>query len=89
LDEVDRICGPILGFWGEEDERVGMTNVHAFAQELRDRDVEFEYTVFPGLGHGFLAANFEPEADGHDAARTSWDQACRFFSNNLAVERQR
>src|SRR5262249_50558043 len=51
LDEVDRIHGPLLGFWGDRDERVGIDNVTAFARALEDRDLNFEYTIYPGLDH--------------------------------------
>ena len=31
----------------------------------------------------FLAANFEPDADGHEVARTSWDRMRSFFADHL------
>src|ERR687885_403268 len=34
-----------------------MDNVEKNASALRQRNVDFEYTVYPGLGHGFLAAS--------------------------------
>src|SRR5262249_29865721 len=60
LDEVDRMTGPILGFWGERDERVQMDDVGALAAALAARGTEFEHTVYPDVGHGFLASGFEP-----------------------------
>jgi dienelactone hydrolase len=82
LDEVDRIRGPILGFWGDQDERVGQMNIAAFARALGERGIDFEHTVFPGLDHGFLQAGFEPGADGHDLTRGSWERALSFFATH-------
>jgi carboxymethylenebutenolidase len=83
LDEVDRIQGPLLGFWGDQDERVGQANVEAFARALGERGIDFEHTVFAGLDHGFLQAAFEPGTEGHDAARSSWERALGFFAKHL------
>jgi dienelactone hydrolase len=79
LDVVDTMTGPILGFWGDRDERVGMANVAALAEALTTRDVDFRHTVFQGLDHGFMAASFELGAEGYDAARSSWTRTLEFF----------
>ena len=83
LDEVDRMTGPILGFWGDRDERVGMDNVAALASALEERGVPFDHTVYPGLGHGFLSSSFEPGAPGHDQAVDAWARTIQFFRSNL------
>lgn len=83
LDETERIHGPLLGFWGDQDERVGQANIAAFARALGERGIEFEHTVFPGLDHGFLQAGFEPSAEGHDSARSSWERTLGFFATRL------
>jgi carboxymethylenebutenolidase len=85
LDEVDRIGGPLLGFWGDRDERVGVANVELFAQQLNERGADFEHVVYPGLDHGFLQACFEPGAEGHEHARQSWDRTLAFFDHHLAA----
>jgi dienelactone hydrolase len=83
LEQADRMHGPILGFWGELDERVGIPNVEALAQQLTERGVDFEHEVYPGLDHGFLQAGFEPGADGHEQARSSWERTLAFFDQHL------
>ena len=82
LDVADQIRGPIIGFWGDQDQRVGIHNVRAFAEAMAEHEVDFEHTVFEGLDHGFLAANFEPGSPGHDEARRAWDQTLAFFGQN-------
>jgi carboxymethylenebutenolidase len=84
LEQVDRMQGPILGFWGELDERVGIPNVEQLAQRLHERSVDFEHVIYPGLDHGFLQAGFEPDAEGHDHARSSWERTLAFFDAQLA-----
>lgn len=83
LDQVDHMTGPILGFWGDRDERVGMSNVAAFAAALAERQVDFDHTVYPGLDHGFLASSFEPGAPGHEQAAEAWARTIEFFRSNL------
>jgi carboxymethylenebutenolidase len=83
LDEVDRMRGPILGFWGDRDERVGPSNVAALAAALAERGVDFEHTMYEGLDHGFLAAGFEPGASGHAQAREAWAHTLAFFAARL------
>jgi carboxymethylenebutenolidase len=84
LDEVDRISGPILGFWGDQDQGVGMDNVKALDGALSERGVEHEFRMFPGLGHGFMAASrLDPEAAEYDAACQAWTAAVDFFRRHI------
>jgi carboxymethylenebutenolidase len=85
LEVVDDIKGPIVGFWGDQDQGVGMDNVERLAQALRDRGVEFEHTVYPGLGHGFMSASgLEPANPGYEAACEAWTRTIGFFRQHLA-----
>lgn len=84
LDEVDRIHGPLLGHWGDQDERVGIPNVEAFARALEQRGVDFEHTVYPGLDHGFLQVGFDEGAPGHDLAAASWARTLAFLETHVA-----
>jgi dienelactone hydrolase len=83
LDEVERMHGPILGFWGANDERVGIASVHALAEALEARGVNFEHVVYPGLGHAFLQNGFDPGAPGHEHAAASWERTRTFFREHL------
>lgn len=85
LERVDAIAGPILGFWGSLDERVGIANVERFAAALSERAVDFDANILPGLDHGFLQAAFEPDAEGHDAAVTSWDRSVAFLTDTTVT----
>ncbi len=86
LDQVDRINGPVLGFWGDQDTGVGMDNVRRLAGELQRRGVEFEHTIYPGLGHGFLAASqLDPNHEAYGGACDAWTRTVDFYRNRLGA----
>jgi carboxymethylenebutenolidase len=84
LDALDAIDGPLLGFWGAEDEGVGMDTVAALAAGLEQRNVAFDHTIYPGLAHGFLArSNLEPGNAGYEEACDSWTKTIEFYRAHL------
>lgn len=86
LDQVDAIHGPVIAFWGDHDEGVGMDNVAKLAEGLNARGVDFEHVIYPGLGHGFLKRAL-PAADepGHGDAADSWERALAFLRRHLGA----
>jgi carboxymethylenebutenolidase len=85
LTLVDHMRGPILGFWGDQDSGVGMDKVAQLASALKARGVDFEHTVYPGLGHGFMAASqLDPAHEAYDAACKSWTRTIEFFRTHIA-----
>ena len=85
LDEAEKIQVPLLGFWGEQDEGVGMENVESLRRKLVSAGKDHEFHIYPGLGHGFLAAYLEePSTPGYDAACESWTRALSFLRERLA-----
>jgi carboxymethylenebutenolidase len=84
LTLADRMNGPILGFWGDQDSGVGMENVERLAAALTARQVGFEHTIYPGLGHGFMAqSGLEPEHPAYRAACESWTRSVDFYRAHL------
>lgn len=83
----DRMQGPILGWWGDQDSNVGIENVEKLAEQLKSNpNATFEYKVYPGLGHGFLAASrFDPNSEAYEAACESWARTLDFYRQHLAV----
>jgi carboxymethylenebutenolidase len=80
LEALDEMNGPLLGFWGDQDAGVGMENVAALVAGLEQRGVSFEHTIYPGLGHGFLArSNLEPGNEGYEQACESWTTTIEFY----------
>src|SRR5205807_1930822 len=85
LEVADRITGPIIGFWGDQDEGVGMANVERLAEALGERGVDFQHTIYPGLGHGFMSASgLEAGNPGYDAACEAWTRSLGFFREHLS-----
>jgi carboxymethylenebutenolidase len=85
LTLTERMHGPILGFWGDQDTGVGMDNVEKLAAALDERGVEFEYTIHPGLGHGFMAqSQLDPAHEAYEAACQSWTRTLDFYRRELA-----
>jgi carboxymethylenebutenolidase len=84
LELLDDIRGPLLGFWGDQDKGVGMHNVETLIGGLEKRRVPFDHTIYPGLGHGFLArSNLEEGMDGYAEACDSWTRAIGFYREHL------
>jgi carboxymethylenebutenolidase len=85
MEVADRITGPIIGFWGDQDEGVGMANVERLAEALGERGVDFQHTIYPGLGHGFMSASgLETGNPGYDAACEAWTRSLGFFREHLS-----
>jgi carboxymethylenebutenolidase len=86
LDQLDAISGPVIGFWGDQDDGVGMDNVAKLADGLRARGADFEHAVYPGLGHGFLKQALDDAEDaGHGNAAESWERALAFWRRHLGA----
>ena len=86
LSFVNRIYGPLIGFWGDQDTGVGMDNVAALAKGLEERQVDFKYTVYPGLGHGFMSASqLDPNHDAYEKACNAWTQTIEFYREKLGA----
>ncbi|HVD02329.1 MAG TPA: dienelactone hydrolase family protein [Candidatus Dormibacteraeota bacterium] len=85
LTLTERMSGPILGFWGDQDAGVGMENVEKLASALRSRGADFEYRIHPGLGHGFMAqSQLDPAHEAYQAACESWTRTVDFYRGHLA-----
>jgi len=85
-DQVERLSGPILGFWGDQDHAASAADLSAFAAALDRPGVAFDYTVYPGLGHGFMAqSGLDPSHPAYVSACASWTRALDFFRQHLAI----
>lgn len=83
MDLVDRMDGPILGMWGDQDEIVGIAHVQEFERRMRAAGKDYVQQLYPGLSHGFLAqAGFDGGDSGPDA---SWQSAISHLRRGLAT----
>jgi carboxymethylenebutenolidase len=86
LKLVDRIQGPLVGFFGERDEVVPPTEVRQLENSLRERSVDVDFTLYPDVGHHFVAGSrLDPSQPGPDFTRAceSWTATLQFFNKTL------
>lgn len=81
--EVTGIASPMLGFWGERDQAVGIANVHAYDEKLRKYDKPHEFVFYPKLGHAFMS--FDPASDAYDASQDAWQRTLAFLGTHLEL----
>ena len=75
---------PLLGIFGNDDERPSPADVDRTEEELKRLGKEYEFHRYDGAGHGFFAAdrpNYRPEQ-----AVDGWKQVYAFFERNLKAE---
>jgi carboxymethylenebutenolidase len=86
LDLVREMTGPILAFWGEDEEVVDMRDVTRFGAAMAAARVDYEQVVYPAAGHGFLAhSNLEEGNPLAVPALDSWNRSLAFFSRHLGA----
>jgi len=83
-EELANVKAPILGLFAENDARVNVT-VEPAKKELDRLGASFEYTFFPGAGHGFLRAQ-EATPANLDAAQKAWPMTLEFFRKHLETK---
>ena len=54
VDEIARIQAPLLGMYGGDDHRLA-DPAPAFAQAMQEAGKSFEYHIYPGAPHAFVA----------------------------------
>jgi carboxymethylenebutenolidase len=82
VDVADRMSGPILAFWGENDHNIPTSVVQNFGRVMADTDCDYEAHIYPGAGHGFLQGIME-DNDDTEVARDSWTRTLDLLSNEL------
>ncbi len=62
--ELQRLPGPVLGIFGEEDASIPLSEVNAFQVALDAARIPNQITVYPGVGHAFVGGIDEIRAGG-------------------------
>ena len=77
---VRRIKAPVLGIYGENDERIDATLPTTVAQ-MQSAGKTFTHEVYPGTGHGFL----KPGRQGSDGPQVerAWTRILQFYQARL------
>lgn len=82
IDEAAQVETPLLGFWGDQDHGVGMDNVATYQTALEAAGKRHDFTIYPGLPHGFLT--FDESSPNHAGSRDSWDKLLAFYGERLS-----
>ena len=80
---IARVRARGLGVYAENDARIdaGLADVAAAVSQYGK---DYRYTVYPGVGHGFLRTREKPEV-----ADSAWSAVVRFFRETLEDGRRR
>jgi len=79
-ERIEKINCPVIGFYGERDQRVN-AGIAGFEQAMRRGGKAFEYHIYPGAVHSF----FNDDRPSYDvkASRDSFARLLTFFAKNL------
>jgi carboxymethylenebutenolidase len=72
---------PLLGLFGEEDQGPSPEQVAIHEQELKRLGKQYEFTMYPGAGHGFFYP-FRP-AYRQEQAVDGWNKVFAFFEKYI------
>ena len=77
---IKRIKAPVLGVYGENDERIN-ANLPDVAAKMQSAGKTFSHEVYPGTGHGFL----KPGRQGSDGPQVekAWKRILEFYRARL------
>jgi carboxymethylenebutenolidase len=78
--DIKRIKAPVLGVYGEKDERI-TGSLPDVAAKMEAAGKTFTYDVYPGTGHGFL----KPGRQGSDGPQVekAWTRILQFYRARL------
>ncbi len=79
---VDRIKAPVLGLYGEADGGIPADDVRRFEAELKKRNPNVEFVLYPGAPHAFFSDD-RPQVYRKDAAEDAWRRCVAFFTKHL------
>ena len=79
--ELQKINGPVLGIFGEEDSSIPVENVRSFEAALNEIGIQNSITVYPGVGHAF--ANPSGSRYAAEETKDAWEKTIMFLEENL------
>ncbi len=79
---IDKIKAPVLGLYGEADGGIPADEVRRFESELKKRNPNVEFVLYPGAPHAFFSDD-RPQVYRKDAAEDAWKRCLAFFTKHL------
>jgi len=84
LEQLSKVKCPVLGLYGETDERI-TSRVPETADAMKRAGKSFTYKVYPGAGHAFF--NDTGERYNAEAAKDAWKRTLAFLRANLPASK--
>jgi carboxymethylenebutenolidase len=86
IDPADQMNGPIIAFWGEQDEVVPRAGIDRLTAALEARPVEYAPVTYQGVGHGFVPeSQLLPGKATSAAALDAWASTRSFLARHLVA----
>ena len=79
---IDRLTMPILGLYGEADPGIAAADVRRFEAELKKKNPNVEFVLYPGAPHAFFSDD-RPQVYKKEAAEDGWKRCVAFFTRHL------
>lgn len=78
---LGKVASPVIGFFGEEDRGIPVSDVQAFEKQMKALGKSVEIHIYPGAGHAFF--NEERPSYRAAAAKDAWQKTLAFFAAHL------
>lgn len=76
------LIAPVLGLYGDADAGIPSEDVRRFESELRKRNPNVEFILYPGAPHAFFSDD-RPQVYKKEAAEDAWGRLLAFFGKHL------
>lgn len=89
-DVIAAITAPVIGIWGERDHVISVDDVQRLRAVLEAKRKSYEFTLFPGMPHGWLNSTMPGryrEKEASEAWRLIVDFLGRVFSGAFPSDR--
>jgi carboxymethylenebutenolidase len=80
---IEKIKVPVLGLYGDADSGIPVDDVKRFEGELKKRNPNVEFVLYPGAPHAFFSDD-RPQVYKKEAADDAWKRCVAFFTKHLA-----
>lgn len=77
LESAEQITCPVLGLFGDADQVIPVSDVHAFDEKLDKAGVEHEIILYPGAPHGFFELQL---AEYAEVSADAWKRILDFIN---------
>jgi carboxymethylenebutenolidase len=82
IDYTKDLACPLLGLFGEEDQRPSPEQVAQHEVELKKQGKQYEFHMYPNAGHGFFY--YDRPAYRQEQAMDGWKKVFAFLEQHLA-----